>query len=76
MSFLFCAPKEENEVEKEDEKIFFQLLKEKMRSHFETRNSINEAKEEKLQAFKGHKRRGIFVSIRSFIVPIIDELFS
>ena len=47
-----------------------------MRSHFETRNSINEAKEEKLQAFKGHKRRGIFVSIRSFIVPIIDELFS
>ena len=33
------------------------------------RNSINEAKEEKLQAFKGHKRRGIFVSIRSFIVP-------
>ena len=35
-----------------------------MRNH-----SINEAKEKKLQVFKGNKKRGIFVSTKLFIVP-------
>ena len=39
MSFPFCAPKEDNEVEENDEKVFL----ENMRSC-----SVNEAEEEKL----------------------------
>ena len=39
MAFLFCAPKEDNEVEEDDERNFLK----NMRSH-----SVNEAKEEKL----------------------------
>ena len=40
MNFLLCAPKEENEVEKEDDNFFFQFLKEKMRTRFEMRNRL------------------------------------
>ena len=39
MSFPFCAPKEDNEVEDDDERIFL----ENMRSH-----SVNEAEDEKV----------------------------
>ena len=39
MSFPFCAPKEDNEVEDDDERIFL----ENMKSH-----SVNEVKDEKL----------------------------
>ena len=34
MSFLFCAPKEENEVEKEDREIFFSAFKGKDEESF------------------------------------------
>ena len=43
MSFQFCAPKEKNEIEEEDEIFFSRFLKEEIRSCF-----VNEVEEEKL----------------------------
>ena len=54
MTFPFCAPKEDNEVE-DDERNFL----ENMRSR-----SVNEAEEEKLYVLE-RKKKGIFVSTRS-----------
>ena len=56
MSFPFCAPKEDNEVEENDEKFFL----ENMRSC-----SVNEAEEEKLYVLERKKKKNIFVSIGS-----------
>ena len=55
MTFPFCAPKEDNEVEEDDERNFL----ENMRGH-----SVNEAEEEKLYVLE-RKKKGIFVSTRS-----------
>ena len=55
MTFPFCAPKEDNEVEEDDERNFL----ENMRSR-----SVNEAEEEKLYVLE-RKKKGIFVSTRS-----------
>ena len=55
MTFPFYAPKEDNEVEEDDERIFL----ENMRNH-----SINEVEEEKLYVLE-RKKKGIFVLIGS-----------
>ena len=51
MSFSLYAPKEDNELEKNDKRNFL----ENMRSR-----SINEAEDEKLKVLKG-KKKGIFI---------------
>ena len=56
MPFSFCAPKEDNEVEKDDERIFL----ENMRSR-----SVNEAEEEKLYVLERKNKKDIFVSTKS-----------
>ena len=54
MSFPFCAPKEDNEVEENDERLFL----ENMRSPF-----VNEVKNEKLSVLeKKKKKRRAFLS--------------
>ena len=55
ITFPFCAPNEDNEIEENDERNFL----ENMRSR-----SVNEAEEEKLYVLE-RKKKGIFVSTRS-----------
>ena len=55
MTFPFCAPKEDNEVEENNERNFLENM-----SRF-----VNEAEDEKLYVLKIKRKKGIFVSIKS-----------
>ena len=55
MTFSFCAPKEDNEVEEDDERIFLENM-----SRF-----VNEAEDEKLYVLERKKKKDIFVSTGS-----------
>ena len=59
MTFSFCAPKEDNEVEKEDERNFLENMR---------RRSVNEAEEEKLYVLERKKKKDIFVSTGSIFL--------
>ena len=59
MSFPFCAPKEDNEVEDDDERIFLENMR---------RRSVNEAEEEKLYVLERKKKKDIFVSTGSIFL--------
>ena len=54
-TFSFCAPKEDNEVEENNERNFLENM-----SRF-----VNEAEDEKLYVLKIKRKKGIFVSTRS-----------
>ena len=54
-TFPFCAPKEDNEVEENNERNFLENM-----SRF-----VNEAEDEKLYVLKIKRKKGIFVSIKS-----------
>ena len=55
MTFPFCALKEDNEVEEDDERNFLEYMRSR---------SVNEAEDEKLYVLE-RKKKDIFVSTRS-----------
>ena len=56
MTFPFCALKEDNEVEEDDERNFLEYMRSR---------SVNEAEDEKLYVLERKKKKDIFVSTRS-----------
>ena len=59
MTFPFCAPKEDNEVEEDDERNFLENMR---------RRSVNETEEEKLYVLERKKKKDIFVSTGSIFL--------